>query len=84
MATMTIRGLDEETLKAIKNRAKQEGVSANAAMVKLIREGLGFSRKPRTVVYNDLDYLAGTWNKKDYTEFKKRIEDFEKIDASMW
>jgi hypothetical protein len=27
-----------------------------------------------SVVYNDLDYLAGTWSDKDFKEFQKKIE----------
>lgn len=84
MATTTIRGIDDNTLKAIKEKAKQEGVSANTAMVKLIKEGLGITKRPRTVIHTDLDHLAGTWNKKDSAEFQKRIEDFEKIDKDLW
>lgn len=42
MATMTIRGLDDNILKAIRTRARREGISANTALVKLIKDGLGF------------------------------------------
>jgi hypothetical protein len=84
MSTMTIRGLDDLTVKALKEKAKQEGTSVNAALVKLLQEELGIKKKRRTIVYNDLDHLAGTWNDKDYKEFLKKIEDFEKIDKSIW
>ncbi len=36
------------------------------------------------VVHHDLDQLAGTWDKKDVTEFRKNVEDFEKIYEKMW
>jgi ABC-type Fe3+-citrate transport system substrate-binding protein len=49
-----------------------------------LRKGLGIDKKRHTAVYNDLDHLAGTWDKKDYKEFVKNIEDFEKIDDKMW
>jgi hypothetical protein len=84
MSTMTIRGLDALTIKALKEKAKQEGTSMNAALVKLLQEELGLKKKKRTVVYNDLDHLAGTWSDKDYKEFRKRTEDFEKIDETLW
>src|SRR5208337_4383291 len=84
MSTMTIRGLDELTIKALKEKAKKERTSVNAALVKLIQEELGLKKKKRTVVYDDLDNLAGTWSDKDYKEFQKKIEDFEKIDKSIW
>jgi plasmid stability protein len=84
MSTMTIRGLDELTVTALKEKAKQEGTSVNAALVKLLQEELGLKKKKRTVVYNDLDHLAGTWSDKEYKEFQKRIKDFETIDETMW
>jgi plasmid stability protein len=84
MSTMTIRGLDDLTIRALKEKAKQEGMSVNSTLVKLLQEELGLKKKKRTVVYNDLDYLAGTWSDKDFKEFKKKIEDFEKIDETTW
>jgi hypothetical protein len=79
-----IRGLDDVTIKALKEKAKQEGTSVNATLVKLLQEELGLRKKKRSVVYNDLDHLAGTWSGMDYKEFQKRIKDFETIDENMW
>lgn len=84
MSTMTIRGFDDQTIKALREKAKQEGMSVNAAIVKLVQEELGLKKKKRIVVYNDLDHLAGTWDEKEYKEFQKRIKDFERIDETMW
>ncbi len=84
MTTMTIRGLDDLTIKALKEKAKKEGSSVNAALVKLLQEALGIKKKKRTVVYNDLDYLAGTWSDKDYKEFLQATADFAKIDENIW
>ena len=84
MSTMTIRGLDDLTIRALKEKAKQEGMSVNSTLVKLLQEELGLKKKKRTVVYNDLDHLAGTWSDKDFKEFQKKIKDFEKIDETTW
>ena len=84
MTTMTIRGLDDLTINALKEKAKKEGSSVNAALVKLLQEELGIKKKKRTVVYNDLDHLAGTWSDKDYKEFLQATADFAKIDENMW
>ena len=83
MTTMTIRGLDDLTIKALKEKAKKEGSSVNAALVKLLQEELGIKKKKRTVVYNDLDHLAGTWSDKDYKEFLQLTADFAKIDENV-
>jgi plasmid stability protein len=84
MTTMTIRGLDDLTVKALKEKAKREGTSINAALVKLLREELGLKKKKRMVVYDDLDHLAGTWSDKEYKEFQKIMKDFETIDRTIW
>ncbi len=84
MTTMTIRGLDELTVKALKEKAKKEGSSINAALIKLVQENLGIKNKKRTVVYNDLDHLAGTWSDKDCKAFLQATADFEKIDKDLW
>jgi plasmid stability protein len=84
MGTMTIRGLDDLTIKALKEKARQEGTSVNTTLLKLIKENLGLKKKKRIAVYNDLDHLAATWTDKDYREFQKSTEDFEKIDENMW
>lgn len=84
MGAMTIRGLDDTTISALKEKAKQDGMSINATLVKILRKELGMEKKRHTVVYHDLDHLAGTWDKKDFSEFQKNVRDFEKIDEEMW
>lgn len=84
MGAMTIRGLDDVTITALKEKAKQDGTSINSALLKIVRKELGLEKKWHTAVYHDLDHLAGTWDKKDSAEFNKNIEDFEKIDEKMW
>jgi plasmid stability protein len=84
MAVMTIRGLDEKMVEMLKKRAKQEGMSVNATLLKILKEALGLQKKPRKVIYTDLDQLAGTWSNKDFEEFMKKTKDFEKIDKTLW
>ncbi len=84
MSTITIRGIDETTAKILKERAKKEGISVNAVLLKTLKESLGLEKKKRTVVHTDLDYLAGTWSEKDFLEFQKKIADFEAVDEKMW
>lgn len=84
MSTITIRGIDETTTRILKERAKKEGISVNAVLLKTLRESLGLEKKRRKVIHNDLDHLAGTWSEKDFAEFQKRIADFETVDEKMW
>jgi hypothetical protein len=41
MTTMSMRGVDDLTVNTLKEKAKKEGSSVNAALVKLIQEELG-------------------------------------------
>jgi len=84
MSTITIRGIDETTAKTLKERAKKEGISVNAVLLKTLKESLGLEKKKRMVVHTDLDHLAGTWSEKDFSEFQKKIADFETVDKKIW
>ncbi len=84
MGAITIRGIDNEIAKALKESAKKEGTSINSIVLRIVRESFGLEKKKRTVIYTDLDHLAGTWDKKDYVEFQKKVADFETIDEKMW
>jgi hypothetical protein len=83
MKTITMRGIDEEMAKVLKEKAKNEGISINTMLLKLIRKDLGLEKKKRTVIYDDLDHLAGGWSEKDYKEFQNKIADFETVDEDM-
>jgi hypothetical protein len=63
---------------------KINSTSINSALLKIVRKELGLEKKRHTAVYHDLDHLAGTWDKKDFVEFKKNVKDFENIDETMW
>ena len=49
MPTMTIRGIDDKTLKALKEMAKREGMSVNATIVNLLKDEFGLKKK-KTVI----------------------------------
>jgi plasmid stability protein len=84
MPTMTLRGIDEKTAEALKERAQKEGTSVNAVPLRLIRESLGLDKRRRNVVYDDLDHLAGTWSQEEVAEFERNTAVFEKVDEDIW
>lgn len=84
MATMTLRGIDERIAAALKEKARKEGSSVNAFVLRVLKESLGIEKKKRGIVYDDLDHLAGTWSKKNAAEFEQATAVFEKVDEEMW
>lgn len=83
MGAITIRGIDETIARILKERARKEGTSINTVLLKTLIESFGLEKR-RTIIYDDLDHLAGTWTEKDFVEFQKRIADFETVDYKLW
>lgn len=85
MANLSIRGLDDKALAALKRRAAKEDASVNALVLRLIEQGLGLQRaKPALTRHDDLDALAGTWRKQDAAEFERATAAQRKVDAAPW
>jgi plasmid stability protein len=84
MATMTLRGVDEQIACVLKERAQKEDTSVNTVMLKILKESLGLEKKKRTILYDDLDHLAGTWSAQDAAEFERATTPFRAVDEDMW
>jgi plasmid stability protein len=85
MPNINIRGLDDTVHQRLKAKARQKGISLNSLIVKYLRQDVGLdARDKKSPTYNDLDELAGTWNKKDAQDFQKTISAFEEIDETLW
>ncbi len=85
MTILTIRGLDDKALAALKRRAAAEDSSVNTLVVRLIEHGLGLRRtQPSLTRHDDLDALAGSWRKEDARAFERATAPFAKVDAELW
>ena len=83
---LTIRGFDDELAHRIEKLARNEGISLNRAVLRLLRKGAGLGdRKGEIdVVGSSLDHMIGTWTAEEAEEVERAVEDFEQIDESMW
>jgi hypothetical protein len=84
MKILTIRGVDDELEKAIKETSKDKQESMNQTVIKLLKQSVGLSKKALFPIYNDLDDLAGSWSAEDEALFSKNTQSFEEIDEGMW
>lgn len=85
MAILSLRGIDEKTATRLKSEARRCGLSVNALVLQLIRQGVGLKPpEPQRVVHHDLDSLAGTWSEKDTAAFLEAVSDFEQVDKALW
>lgn len=76
---LTIRGVPSSVKKVLENRARKENKSLNNVLLEVLCSA---ANKDTERVYNDLDYLAGSWV--DDPDFDAAIKDFEQIDSEMW
>ncbi len=85
MPNLSLRGLDDKTAKRLKAEARRRGMSVNALILQLIRQGMGLEKPERARgPYHDLDALAGTWDEEEGAAFLEAVSDFERVDEAMW
>lgn len=84
MASLNIRGLDDETAAALREAARTRGVSINRHALELLRRGLGLVPRHRAERHHDLDPLAGTWTAEEAEELAQALAAFEQVDEDLW
>ena len=78
---LTIRKLDPDVDKALREKARHEGKSINALVVEILREELLPERRRR---FHDLDALAGSWPPGEASRFDAVTADFSAPDKELW
>ena len=84
MKSITIHGLDNALDKLIRRQAKQNNVSMNKTIKKLLRKSFGIdegNEEDRTKEFID---LFGIWTKSEAEEFNKLTQGFRKVDREDW
>jgi hypothetical protein len=82
---LTLRGLDAELERRIRDVARRDNLSLNQAALALLRQGAGLrSEKSADIVGDSLDAFIGRWTKAEADQFDEFMKDFEQIDASLW
>ena len=86
MDRMTIRGLNDDLVRAIRDVAQCDGTSLNNAALKLLEIGAGFSsgESQQQVIGSSLDHLIGSWSAGEVAEFDAALEYFEAVDETAW
>jgi antitoxin FitA-like protein len=81
MKAITVRNIPPGVAKAVKAKARKEGLSLNRAVVSLLEEAAGVAARAKPVVHHDLDHLAGTWSQAEYDEFMESLREQRLIPA---
>lgn len=84
MRSITIHGLEDPLNERIQEKARQQGLSLNKTIKKLLAESVGLKEPaPRDRRKQFLD-LFGIWTKEDAEEFNKNVRDIRKVDPQDW
>lgn len=85
MASMSIRGLDDQTLSRLKHQAEEEGSSLNSLVLRLLQDrGTNNLAGGSLRKFDDLDALAGTWSDEEARDFERNTAAFAEVDAALW
>jgi hypothetical protein len=83
-SNFNLRGIPSEVMSLLKREAKENHISINFLILKIIEQSLGFNQQTKRTRYHDLDNLAGTWSAKEGSDFEENIKFFDKIDSELW
>lgn len=78
MASMSVRGLEHNQLRDLKEEAERQGISLN----RLALQRLTGTQDASDGTHHDLDTLIGTWSDQDVNAFASAIAPLEQGDAS--
>ena len=83
---LTIRGFGRELAHVVRRRAKEDGVSLNKTVLRMLEEAAGLrpGRAGGRAIGSALDEHRGTWSAAQARTFKKAVTDFEQIDPDLW
>jgi hypothetical protein len=83
MKSITIHDLDDQLAHVLEARAKQEHLSLNKTVKKLLTEALGL-RPYEKVPEESFGEFTGVWTAEERAEFDKTAAEHRRIDEEQW
>ncbi len=84
MAQITLRGMDPEIEKKIRQISLISGKSLNKILLEMIYDYNDLNKKKQIMPAASLKSLAGGWSDKEASDFFESIKSCEQIDEDMW
>lgn len=85
MNAITVRNLPPQVARAVRAKARREGLSLNRTVVKLLEEATGArARGAPVTLHRELDHLSGAWSQAQFEEFQEALDEQRAIDPDMW
>ena len=84
MNSITIHALDQQVADAIRKRAREQSISMNEFVKRILAESLGIKVPATPPHRDDFAGFCGTWNKDEAQAFEKRVADTARVDPEDW
>lgn len=84
MNSITIHALDEQLADTIKRRAREQSISMNELVKRILAEGLGIKVPAEPPHREDFAGFCGTWKEDEAQAFEERVADTARVDPEDW
>ncbi len=84
MKSMTIHGIDKQLENLIKSKAKEEGLSINKTIKKLLETSLGVKPQPSRKNLDEFKEFRGVWSSEDLKVFEEKTAGIRSVDKEDW
>ncbi len=85
MRSISIRGVDNDLARRLKEQADEAGKSINQFVLDMMRQESGLAKKKRfTATHHDLDQLFGQWSDDEFNSIQQKINSERQIDEELW
>jgi len=81
MGSISVRGMSEKQLAALKEEASRQGISMNRLVLRRLTHGEEVANPAASI---ELAGLAGTWSEEEAEAFTTAIAPLEQIDPELW
>ncbi len=84
MKAITVRNIPPHVARLIERKARQDKMSLNRAVVALLEQRTPSRENGKRTIHRDLDFLFGSWTKKEADAFDATLAEQRKIDPELW
>jgi plasmid stability protein len=84
MKSITLRNLDDETLKIIEQKSQESGQSYDDIIRGLLHQALGITSEKEHPPKEEYAEFFGVWDENDFREFTRNTEDTDQVNPQDW
>ena len=82
---LTIRSMPNEVEETVRKTAREERISLNKAVIRLLEKAIGLQGpKSGREIQDDLDRFCGAWKPEEAADMEKILEEIRSIDKELW